>query len=110
MQTCAFRKTDRQSRRRLQAAHGLDRGFLRQQLVHGDHQDQHDQQVDGEKRDGDVVAFHSCIADEFKDFLIDKLKFEGPSCSRHKYMEIYKKDDGKYYLKLALQFRFKLKK
>lgn len=62
------------------------------------------------KRDGDVVAFHSCIADEFKDFLIDKLKFEGPSCSRHKYMEIYKKDDGKYYLKLALQFRFKLKK
>lgn len=62
------------------------------------------------KRDGDVVAFHSCIADEFKDFLIDKLKFEGPSCSRHKYMDIYKKDDGKYYLKLALQFRFKLKK
>ena len=62
------------------------------------------------KRDGDVVAFHSCIADEFKDFLIDKLKFEGPSCSRHKYMEIYKKDDGKYYLKLVLQFRFKLKK
>ena len=62
------------------------------------------------ERDGDVVAFHSCIADEFKDFLIDKLKFEGPSCSRHKYMEIYKKDDGKYYLKLALQFRFKLKK
>ena len=62
------------------------------------------------KRDGDVVAFHSCIADEFKDFLIDKLKFEGPSCSRHKYMEIYKKNDGKYYLKLALQFRFKLKK
>ena len=62
------------------------------------------------KRDGDVVAFHSCIADEFKDFLIDKLKFEAPSCSRHRYMEIYKKEDGKYYLKLALQFRFKLKK
>ena len=60
------------------------------------------------KRDGDVVAFHSCIADEFKEFLIDKLKFEAPSCSRHKYMNIYKKDDGKYYLKLALQFRFKL--
>jgi hypothetical protein len=62
------------------------------------------------KRDGDVVAYHSCIADEFKDFLVDKLKFEGPSCSRHKYMTVYKKDDGKYYLKLALQFRFKLKK
>ena len=61
------------------------------------------------KRDGDVVAFHSCIADAFKDFLVDKLKFEAPSCSRHKYMEIYKKN-GKYYLKLALQFRFKLSK
>lgn len=62
------------------------------------------------KRDGDVVAFHSCIADEFKDFLIDKLRFEGPSCSRHKYMSIYKKENGKYYIKFALQLRFKLKK
>ncbi len=62
------------------------------------------------KRDGDVIAYHSCIADEFKDFLVDKLKFEAPSCSRHDYMSIYKKDDGKYYLKFALQFRFKLKK
>lgn len=62
------------------------------------------------KRDGDVVAYHSCIADEFKDFLVDKLKFEAPSCTRHDYMTIYKKDDGKYYLKFALQFRFKLKK
>ena len=62
------------------------------------------------KRDGDVVAFHSCIADEFKDFLVDKLKFEAPSCSRHDYMSIYKKENGKYYLKFALQFRFKLKK
>lgn len=62
------------------------------------------------KRDGDVVAYHSCIADEFKDFLVDKLKFEAPSCSRHDYMKIYKKDDGKYYLKFALQFRFKLQK
>lgn len=62
------------------------------------------------KRDGDVVAFHSCIADEFKDFLVDKLKFEAPSCGRHDYMSIYKKADGKYYLKFALQFRFKLKK
>lgn len=61
------------------------------------------------KRDGDIVAFHSCIADEFKDFLIEKLKFEGPSCTRHKYMQIYKSDKGKYLLKLALQFRFILK-
>ena len=62
------------------------------------------------KRDGDVVACHSCIVDEFKDFLLDKLRFEAPSCSRHNYMSVYKKADGNYYIKFALQFRFKLKK
>lgn len=60
------------------------------------------------KKDGDVVAFHSCIADEFKDFLVDKLRLEAPSCKRHNYMEIYKESD-KYYIKFALQFRFLLK-
>lgn len=62
------------------------------------------------KRDGDVVAFHSCIADEFKNFLYDKLSFEAPSCKRHDYMRVYKDDSGNYLLKLALQLRFKLKK
>ena len=58
------------------------------------------------KDDGDVVAYHSCMADEFKDFLIHQLGFESPSASRHQYMQIYK-DNGKYYLKLNLQVRFK---
>lgn len=55
--------------------------------------------------DGDVVAFHSTIADEFKDFLVAKMIMESPSHSRHKDMVIYK-EDNKYYLKLALQLRF----
>lgn len=59
------------------------------------------------KNNGDVVAFHSTIADEFKDFLVAKIFMESPSHSRHKDMVIYKKDD-KYYLKLALQLRFSL--
>lgn len=59
------------------------------------------------KNDGDVVAYHSTIADEFKDFLVDKLRMEGPSHKRHKDMVIYKKN-GEYYLKLAMQFRFQL--
>jgi len=59
------------------------------------------------KRDGDVVAYHSTIADEFKDFLIDKMNMEAPSHKRHKDMVIYK-DNDKYYLKLALQLRFQL--
>ena len=59
------------------------------------------------KNDGDVVAYHSTIADEFKEFLVSKLRFESPSHSRHKDMVI-EKIDGDYYLKLALQLRFKL--
>lgn len=59
------------------------------------------------KNDGDVVAFHSTIADEFKDFLMAKMLMESPSHSRHKDMYIYK-ENGKYYLKLALQLRFAL--
>lgn len=59
------------------------------------------------KNNGDVVAFHSTIADEFKDFLFAKMLMEGPSHSRHKDMVIYK-ENNKYYLKLALQLRFSL--
>jgi len=58
------------------------------------------------KSDGDVLAYHTCIADEFKDFLITHLGFDSPSTSRHDYMNIYK-EDGKYYIKLNLQIRFK---
>jgi len=61
------------------------------------------------KNDGEVLAYHSCMADEFKDFLIEQLGFESPSASRHKYMEIYK-FDNRFFLKLNLQIRFKGKK
>lgn len=59
------------------------------------------------KNNGDVVAFHSTIADEFKDFLVAKMIMEGPSHSRHKDMVIYK-EGTRYFLKLALQLRFSL--
>lgn len=59
------------------------------------------------KNDGEVVAFHSTIADEFKDFLVAKMLMEGPSHRRHKDMYIYKEND-RYFLKLALQLRFSL--
>lgn len=59
------------------------------------------------KNNGDVVAFHSTIADEFKEFLVAKMLMESPSHSRHKDMYIYKEND-KFYLKLALQLRFSL--
>ena len=59
------------------------------------------------KNNGDVVAFHSTIADEFKDFLINKMIMESPPHGRHKDMCIYK-ENGHYYLKLGIQLRFKL--
>ena len=59
------------------------------------------------KNNGDVIAFHSTIADEFKDFLINKMIMESPPHGRHKDMCIYK-ENGHYYLKLGIQLRFKL--
>ncbi len=60
------------------------------------------------KNDGEVLAYHSCMADEFKDFLVERLGLESPSATRHNYMQIYK-DGGRYYLNLNLQVRFKKK-
>lgn len=57
------------------------------------------------KRDGDIVAYHTCIADEFKDFLLNKLGFETPGATRHKFMEVYK-ENGEYFIKFNLQLRF----
>jgi hypothetical protein len=57
------------------------------------------------KGDGDVLAYHSCIADEFREFLLTRLGFEAPSTSRHEYMKIFK-ENGKFYIKFNLQIRF----
>ncbi len=58
------------------------------------------------KNNGDVVAYHTMLADEFKEFLINQLGFERGSCTRHDYMKI-ERLDGKYFIKLSLQIRFK---
>lgn len=58
------------------------------------------------KNNGEVIAFHSTVADEFKQFLITQLGFESPSASRHNYMKI-EKESGQYLLNLNLQIRFK---
>ena len=58
------------------------------------------------KDDGDVLAYHTTLMDEFKDFLVEKLGFETPSNSRHNAMQIYKQE-SKYYINFNLQIRFK---
>lgn len=60
--------------------------------------------------DGEVLAYHTCIADEFMDFLVQRLALEQPSHSRHLSMQIEKGTDGKFYIKLPLQIRFKAMK
>lgn len=57
------------------------------------------------KGDGDIVAYHTCIVDEFKDFLLNKLGFETLGATRHKFMEVYKENGG-YLIKFNLQLRF----
>ena len=57
------------------------------------------------KSDGSVVAYHSCLADEFKDYLLSHIRFESPDNGRHRSMSIIE-SEGRYYIKLALQCRF----
>lgn len=57
--------------------------------------------------DGEVLAYHTCIADEFKDFLVQRLALEQPSHSRHLSLRVEKGKDGSFYIKLPLQIRFR---
>ena len=58
------------------------------------------------KDDGEIVAVHSCMTEEFKQYLYENLCFESPSAKRHKFMTIYC-ENNKFYLNLNLQIRFK---
>lgn len=57
------------------------------------------------KENGEVVCFFLYGRNEFEDYLLGCTKFERPSTSRHKYMEVYKEGE-EYYLNLNLQIRF----
>ena len=56
--------------------------------------------------DGDVLAYHTCLADEFRDFLLERLALESPKCRRHNYMDIYK-EGSEYFIKFNFQVRFR---
>lgn len=58
------------------------------------------------KNNGEVLAYHTIIADQFKDFLINSLAFESPSASRHDYMRVFKEGD-EFKIKFNMQIRFK---
>lgn len=58
------------------------------------------------KSNGDVLAYHLYNRDKFKKYLYENTKFERGSTSRHGYASIYTVD-GKMYINLNLQIRFK---
>ena len=58
------------------------------------------------KDDGDVLAYHLYNRDKFKHYLYENTKLDRGSTSKHKYASVYS-CNGKYYIKLNLQIRFK---
>ena len=58
------------------------------------------------KANGEVVAYHLYNRDRFKQYLFENTKMERGSTARHGYASIYK-ENGKMYMNLNLQIRFK---
>lgn len=58
------------------------------------------------KKDGDVVCFHLYNRNFFEEYLYKNTQFDRPSASRHDYGYVYKQD-GRYYIDLDVQIRFK---
>lgn len=61
------------------------------------------------KEDGDIVCYHIFDRNDFKEFLINNMRFECPSNARYFSTYIWE-EDGKYYLTLAVQIRMGQKK
>ncbi len=55
---------------------------------------------------GDVLAYHLYNRNFFEQYLIDNTKLERGSTDRHGFAVVYK-EDGRYYINLNLQIRFK---
>lgn len=58
------------------------------------------------KENGDLVCYHIYNRNEFQNYLINNTVLEQASTSRYKFGDLYK-ENGKIYLKLNLQVRFK---
>ena len=59
------------------------------------------------KKDGDIVCYHFYNRKDVEDYLYNNTRFERGSRTRHEYGSLYRADDGKVYIKLNLQIRFK---
>ncbi len=58
------------------------------------------------KEDGDILCYHLYNMNEFKEYLFHNTKLETASSTRNDFGRIYQ-EDGKQFIKLNLQIRFK---
>lgn len=58
------------------------------------------------KEDGDILCYHIYNRNDFEDYLLNNTKLDTASTSKHKFGVIYE-ENGKYFIKLNLQIRFK---
>jgi hypothetical protein len=59
------------------------------------------------KEDGEVLCYHVYNRNDFEDYLFKNTRLDTPSTTRYEFSDVYKGIDGKYYVKLNLQIRFK---
>ena len=59
------------------------------------------------KKDGEIVCYHFYNRNDVEDYLYNNTRFERGSRTRHEFGSLYRADDGKVYIKLNLQIRFK---
>jgi len=59
------------------------------------------------RKDGEIVCYHFYNRNDVEDYLYHNTRFERASRSRHHYGSLFRGADGKVYLRLNLQIRFK---
>lgn len=59
------------------------------------------------RKDGEIVCYHFYNRNDVEDYLYHNTRFEKASRTRHQYGSLYRGEDGKLYMKLNLQIRFK---
>lgn len=59
------------------------------------------------RKDGEIVCYHFYNRNDVEDYLYNNTRFDRASRSRYGFGKLYRGDDGKVYIKLNLQIRFK---
>lgn len=59
------------------------------------------------KSNGDIVCYHFYNKNDVEDYLFNNTRFDRASRSRYDFGKLYRGEDGKVYMKLNLQIRFK---